>query len=276
MQSNHLILCLPLPSCHKSCPASGSFPVSQFFTTGGQNIGASASASVLPMNIQDWFPLGQTGWISMQSKGLSRVFSNPTFQKYQFFSAQFFYDPTFTSIHDYWKSHNFNKTDLCRYSNVAGRGTTFRARTGFLSNTRKWIVKETHVLTKQEILMGKGTHVESSRVREPRRIVLPRGLQYRVLGWWVLVSGLSLANHSYSEPFLVVHASPSQDGCKREGFWEVDWHVMSPFDLSRTLPVGGGLLVPYSLPGPPVIKPLMQMVTKGPGQGGRFQSVCFL
>ena len=127
MQSNHLILCLPPPSCHKSCPASGSFPVSQFFTTGSQNIGASASASVLPMNIQDWFPLGQTGWISMQSKGLSRVFSNPTFQKYQFFSAQFFYDPTFTSIHDYWKSLNFNKTDLCLYSNFTGRGTTFRA-----------------------------------------------------------------------------------------------------------------------------------------------------
>ena len=112
MQSNHLILCLPLPSCHKSCPASGSFPVSQFFTTGGQNIGASASASVLPMNIQDWFPLGQTGWISMQSKGLSRVFSNPTFQKYQFFSAQFFYDPTFTSIHDYWKKKNIALTRL--------------------------------------------------------------------------------------------------------------------------------------------------------------------
>ena len=117
----------PFSTCHKSCPASGSFPMSQFFTTGGQNTGGSASASVLPMNIQDWFPLGQTGWISMQSKGLSRVFSNTTVQKYQFFNAQFFYDPNFTSINDYWKSHNFNKTDLCQYSNVAGRGTTSRA-----------------------------------------------------------------------------------------------------------------------------------------------------
>ena len=67
---------------------SGSFPVSQFFTWGGQSIGASASSSVLPMNILDWFPLGWTGWISLQNKGLSRVFSNTTVQKHQFFSAR--------------------------------------------------------------------------------------------------------------------------------------------------------------------------------------------
>ena len=72
----------------QSFPASGSFPVSQFFTSGGQRIGISASASVLPMNIQDWSPLGWTGWISLQSKGLSRVFSNITVQKHQFFSIQ--------------------------------------------------------------------------------------------------------------------------------------------------------------------------------------------
>ena len=87
-----------------------------------------------------------------------------------------------------------------------------------------------------------------------------------------LVSRFSLANHSNSESFLVVYASLSQDGCWREGFWEVDGHAVSPFDLSRTLPVGGGLLVPYSLSGSPVIKQLMQMVTMVPGQGGRFQS----
>ena len=69
-------------------PASGSFPMSQFFTSGGQSIGVSASVSVLPMNIQDWFPLGLTGWISLQSKGLSRVFSNNIAQMHQFFSAQ--------------------------------------------------------------------------------------------------------------------------------------------------------------------------------------------
>ena len=72
----------------QSFPASGSFQMSQFFESGGQSIGVSASVSVLPMNIQDWFPLGRTGWISLQSKGLSRVFSNTTVQKHQFFSAQ--------------------------------------------------------------------------------------------------------------------------------------------------------------------------------------------
>ena len=79
---------VPFSSCLQSFPASGFFPVSQFFASGGQSIGASASASVLPMNIQDWFPLGWTGWISLQSKRLSRVFSNTTVQKHQLFSAQ--------------------------------------------------------------------------------------------------------------------------------------------------------------------------------------------
>ena len=90
-----------------------------------------------------------------------------------------------------------------------------------------------------------------------------------------LVSELCLANRSDSESFLVVHTLFSQDGCQREGFWEVVRHVVSPFDLSRTLLVGGGLLVTCSLPEPPVIKQLMQMVIMVPGQGGRFQSVCF-
>ena len=72
----------------QSFPASGSLQMSQFFASGDQIIGVSASTSVLPMNIQDWFPLGWTGWIFLQSKGLSRVFSNPTVQKHQFFSAQ--------------------------------------------------------------------------------------------------------------------------------------------------------------------------------------------
>ena len=170
---------VPFSSCIQSFPSSGSFPTSQFFALGGQRIGVSASASVLPMNIQDWFPLGWTGWISLQSKGLSRNFSNITVQKYQFFGTQhfpgdsdgkasacntgdpgsipglgrspgegkgnplqysclenprdrgawqatvhgvaksrtrlshftslhFLYSPTLISIHDYWKTHNFD------------------------------------------------------------------------------------------------------------------------------------------------------------------------
>ena len=79
---------VPFSSCPQSLPASGSFPMSQLFALGGQCIGVSASASVLPMNTQDWSPLGWTGWISLQSKGLSRVFSNTTVQKHQFFGAQ--------------------------------------------------------------------------------------------------------------------------------------------------------------------------------------------
>ena len=79
---------VPFSSSLQSFPESGSFQMSQFFTWGGQSTGVSASASVLPMNIQDWFPLGWTGWISLQSKGLLRVFSNTTVQKHQFFGAQ--------------------------------------------------------------------------------------------------------------------------------------------------------------------------------------------
>ena len=79
---------IPCSSCPQSFPTSGSFQISQFFTSGDQSIGVSASTSVLPMNTQDWSPLAWTGWISLQSKGLSRAFSNTTVQKHQFFSAQ--------------------------------------------------------------------------------------------------------------------------------------------------------------------------------------------
>ena len=88
MTSNHLIFCYCLLLL--SSLSSGSFPISQFFPSGGQSIGVSASVSVLPMNIQNWFPLGWTSLISLQSKGLSRVFSNTTVQKHQFFDAQLY------------------------------------------------------------------------------------------------------------------------------------------------------------------------------------------
>ena len=96
---------VPFSSCPQSFPASWSFPMRQLFLSGGQNIGVSASASILPMNIQDWFSLGLTGLISLQSKGLSRVFSNTIVQKHQFFGSQLSLRPTLTSIHDYWKNH---------------------------------------------------------------------------------------------------------------------------------------------------------------------------
>ena len=108
MPSNHLICCHPLFLLLQSFPASGFFLMSQLFESGGQSTGASASASVLPMHIQDWFPLGWTDRISLQSKGLLKVSSNTAVWKHQFFSTQTSYGPTLTSIHDYWKNHSFD------------------------------------------------------------------------------------------------------------------------------------------------------------------------
>ena len=98
----------PFSSFPQSFPASGSFPMSCLFVRGSQSIGASASASVLPINIQDWSPLWWTGWISLQSKELSRVFSNTTVQKHRFFGTQLLHSPTLTSIHDHWKKHSLD------------------------------------------------------------------------------------------------------------------------------------------------------------------------
>ena len=103
----HLIFSCPLLLPLSIFPGIRVFPVSQFFPSGGQSIGVSASEPVLPMNIQDWFPLGWTGWISLQPKGFSRVFSKTTVQKHQFFSTQLSFI-TLTSIHDYWKNIALN------------------------------------------------------------------------------------------------------------------------------------------------------------------------
>ena len=101
---------VPSSSCLQSFPTSGSFQMSQLFTSGGQSIGISASTSVLLVNTQDWSPLGWTDWISLQSKGLSRAFSNTTVQKHHFFGVQlsFLCSLTLTSIRDYWKNHSLD------------------------------------------------------------------------------------------------------------------------------------------------------------------------
>ena len=101
---------VPFSSCLQSFPASRSFQMSQFFTSGGQSTGVSASASDLLMNIQDWFLLGCMGWISLESKGLSRIFSNTTPQLKSINSSalSFLYSETLTSIHNYWKNHSFD------------------------------------------------------------------------------------------------------------------------------------------------------------------------
>jgi len=110
---------VPFSSCLQSFPASGSYPMSQFFASGGQSIAVSASISVLPMNIQDWFPLRWTGWISLLSNGLLRIFSNTTskesiLQRSAFFIVQLSYPYVTTR-----KKHSFDQTDLCWQSNVS-------------------------------------------------------------------------------------------------------------------------------------------------------------
>ena len=119
MPSNHLIFCHPLLILPSIFPSIRFFPINQLFASGGQSIGVSASTSVLPMNSQDWSPLGWTGWISLQSKRLSRVFSNTKVKKHQFFGAHLSLSPTLTSVHDYWKDHSLDYTDLCWQSNIS-------------------------------------------------------------------------------------------------------------------------------------------------------------
>ena len=147
--------------------------------------------------------------------------------------------------------------------------------TGLLSNTRKWTVWGDTCADRTRDFIAKGCLGREQEGKETQENCSATWLE--VLGFMVmgLVSRLSLANHSDSESFLVVHTLFSQDGGQRGGFWEVVRHVVSLFDLSWTLPVGGSLLVLCFLPGLPVIKQLMQMVTMVPGQGGRFQSVWF-
>ena len=106
--SNHLIFCHPLLLLPSSFPASGSFQMSQLSASGGQSIGVSVSTSVLPMNNQDWSPLEWTGWISLQSKRLSRIFSNTTVQNINSSALSFLHSPTLTSIHDHWKNHSLD------------------------------------------------------------------------------------------------------------------------------------------------------------------------
>ena len=110
---------IPFSSCPESLPASETFPMSQLFTWGGQSTGSSALASVLPKNTRGWSPLGWTGWISLQSKGLSRVFSNTKVQKHQFFGTQLSSQSN-SHIHTWpLEKHSLDLTDLCWQSNIS-------------------------------------------------------------------------------------------------------------------------------------------------------------
>ena len=107
-----------ISSCLLSFPISGSFQMSQLFTSGGQSIGVSASASVLPMNIQDWFPLGWTG-SPCSPRDSQESSPTPPFKSINTLALSFLYGPTLTSIHDYWKHHSFDYTDICWQSSVS-------------------------------------------------------------------------------------------------------------------------------------------------------------
>ena len=109
----------PFSFCILSFLTSRSFPLSQLLASGGQTVGVSASASVLPMNIQGWFPVGLTALISLQSKGLSRVFSSTTFKSINSMALRVLCGPTVISVNDYWKNHNFEYVDICWQSDVS-------------------------------------------------------------------------------------------------------------------------------------------------------------
>ena len=117
MPSNYLILCIPFSSCPQSFPASGSFPVNQLFTSCGQRIEVSASTSVLPMNTQDWFPLGWTGWSPCSPRD-SQGSSTPHLKSINSFALSFFI-VQLTSIHDYWQNHSLDWMDLWWQSDVS-------------------------------------------------------------------------------------------------------------------------------------------------------------
>ena len=110
---------VPFSSCPQSFPASGSFPVSWLFTLGGRSIGSSASASILPMSIQGWFPLGLTGLISLLSRGLSRVFSSNTIPSINSLVLSLLYGPALTPIYEYWENRSSHYMDLCQQSDVS-------------------------------------------------------------------------------------------------------------------------------------------------------------
>ena len=111
---------VPFSSCPQSLPASEPFPMSQLFAWGGQSTGVSALASVLPMNTQDWYPLEWTGWISLLSKGLSIVFSNTKFKSIHSLALSFLHSPTFTSIHDHWKTIALTRWTFVKLTKSSG------------------------------------------------------------------------------------------------------------------------------------------------------------
>ena len=159
---------IPFSSCLQSFPASGFFPMSWFFASGGQSIGASVS--VLPMNFQGWFPLGLTGWISLQSRGLPKVFSNTTVQKHQFFGASFLYSPT---LHPYTTT---GKTIALTRRTFVGKVMSL------LLNMLSRLV--TAFLPRSKRLFISWLQSPSAVILEPKKILFPLFPHLFAMKWW--------------------------------------------------------------------------------------------
>ena len=140
MLSNYFILCCPLLLLLSIFPSITSFLVSRLFTSGGQSTGASGSASVLPMNIQGWFPVELTSLISLQSRELSRVFSSTTIESINSLALSLLYGSALTPIHDYWKNHSFDYSDLCQQDDVSVFYMLFRFVITFLLRSKRLLI----------------------------------------------------------------------------------------------------------------------------------------
>ena len=161
MPSNHLSPYCPFFSCLQPFPASRSFLMTQLFASGGPSIAASVSASLLIMNIQDWFPLGLTGLISLLSKGLSRVFSNTTVRKHQFFNAQAFLWSSSHSVHDYWENQSFYYMHLCQQVTSLLFNTLSRFFIAFLPRSKHLLIS---LLLSQSVVILKFKKIKSVTV----------------------------------------------------------------------------------------------------------------
>ena len=206
MLSNHLILCWPLSFCLQSFPASASFPMSQLFTSGDQSIGASASASVLLMNIQGWFPLELPDWISLQSKGLSRVFSSTITQRHQFFGTQPFLWSNSHICYDYWK--NYSLIILTFVSKVISL---------LLNMLSRFVIA----------FLSRNKHLFNSWLQSPSTVTLELKRKAATVSTFSLSIAMKWWDGKASQVALVVRIPPANAGNMRCGFdpwvWKIPW-----------------------------------------------------
>ena len=196
IQLSHPLM-IPFSPYLQSSPASGSFLMSRLFESGGQSIGASAPASVLSMNIQDWFPLGLTGWTPCSPRDSQESSTTPQFKNSNSSVLGLLYGPNFKSIHDYWKNHSFDWMNLCWQSNVSAFNTLSRLVIAFLPRRKylliSWLQSPSALILKPKKI--KSATVSPSVCHEGMR------LDAMVFIFWMLTfkPAFSLLFHSYQE-----------------------------------------------------------------------------